>query len=145
MNADVSPDARHAIIDEEHLRLLSLGHYITGGLTILFASMFIFHLVFFAVIASDPQFASKAGAAQAGAPDDAFRVFGVVLGVFILAGWTFGGLTIYAGRCIKRRTKRGLCLVVACLNLLLIPVGTILGVASIMVLSRSSVKAAYEA
>ena len=52
----VSDEARSAIIDQEQLRLLSLGHYVVGGLEILFASMFIFHFVMFFFIAGDPQF-----------------------------------------------------------------------------------------
>ena len=32
--------------DDEHLRLLSIFHYIVGGLAILFSSFFIFHVVF---------------------------------------------------------------------------------------------------
>ena len=138
----VSAEARQAIIDEEHLRLLSIGHYVTGGLCILFASMFIFHFVFFFVMASDPQFFPPPRPGHPGPPEAMFRVMGGVLGIFILLGWTFGGLTIYVGRCIRRRVKRGLSLIVACVNLLFLPVGTLLGVATIMVLSRPSVKRA---
>ena len=146
MSAVEAPaDMRQSIIDEEHLRLLSLGHYITGGLCVLFASMFIIHFVMLVVMASDPNFFPPPKPGQPGPPDGAFRIFGIVIGVFILLGWTFGGLTIYVGRCIKRRGRRSLSLVMACLNLLFIPVGTILGVASIMVLTRPSVKRAYEA
>ena len=77
-------------------------------------------------------------------PEAMFRIMGGVLGLFILAGWAFGALTIYVGRCIRRRSKRVLTLVVAFLNLAFVPVGTLLGVATITVLSRPSVKRAYE-
>ena len=146
MNNDTIPaEVRQAIIDEEQMRLLSIAHYITGGMCILFASLFIFHFVFFFVVAADPQFFPAPKAGQPGPPEGTFRVMGGVLGLFILAGWAFGGLTIYVGRCIKRRVKRTLSLVVACINLLFMPVGTLLGVSTIMVLSRSSVKRTYEA
>ena len=152
LNSVVSPhmstvtipeEERRSIIDDEHLRLLSLGHYVTGGLCILFASMFIFHFVMFFFVASNPDFFPPSQNGQA-PPQGLFRAMGAVIGVFILLGWTFGGLTIYVGRCIKRRAKRGLSLVIACINLLFIPVGTLLGVASLMVLTRSSVKRRYE-
>jgi hypothetical protein len=143
-NVAISAEARQAIIDEEQLRLLSIAHYITGGLCILFASMFIFHFVFFFVLAGDPHFFPPPKPGYPAPPEAIFRVMGAVLGVFILLGWAFGALTIYVGRCIKRRAKRGLTLVVACVNLLFIPVGTLMGVATIMVLSRSSVKGTYE-
>jgi hypothetical protein len=143
-SAIVPPEDRQAIVDEEHLRLLAIAHYIDGGLCILFASMFIFHFMFFFVMA-DPSFFPPPKPGHAGPPEAMFRVMGGVLGFFILAGWAFGALTIYVGRCIRRRTKRALTLVVAFLNLLFVPVGTLLGVATIMVLTRSSVKKAYDA
>ena len=124
--------------------MLALGHYITGGLCILFASMFIFHFVIFFVLASDPQFFPPPSPGHPAPPDGMFRIMGGAIGIFILLGWTFGGLTIFVGRCIKRRVRRSLSLIVACLNLLFLPVGTLLGVASLMVLTRSSVKRAYE-
>jgi hypothetical protein len=140
----VSAEARQAIIDEEHLRLLSIAHYVTGGLCILFASMFIFHLIFFFVMASNPGLFPAPQAGQPEVPDAMFHVMGGVLGLVILLGWAFGGLTIYVGRCIKRRSRRGLSLVVASVNLLFLPVGTLLGVATIMVLTKSTVKRVYE-
>ena len=139
----IPDEERRMIIDDEHLRLLSIGHYVVGGLSILFASVFIVHFVMFFFVASNPQFfpPPQHGGAP---PQGIFRIMGTIFGLFILLGWTFGGLTIYVGRCIKRRVKRGLSLVIACLNLLFPPVGTLLGVASIMVLTRSSVKKRYE-
>ena len=142
---EVPTEARQAIIDEEHMRLLSIAHYIVGTLCILFASMFIFHFIIFFVMAGNPQFFPPPSPGHPGGPPEAVaRIMGGIVGIFILLGWAFGGLTIYVGRCIKRRVKRGLTLVVAWLNLLLLPVGTLLGISTIMVLSRSSVKRAYE-
>ncbi len=141
-NADVTPEAHQAVVDTEHLRLLALAHYVVGGLGILFASLFIFHFVFLFVLAQDPQFfpPSKSGH---GPPESMLRVMQAMVGTFILLGWSFGLLTIYAGRCIKRRSKHTLCLIVACLNLLFLPLGTLLGVSALMVLTRPSVKRAY--
>jgi len=136
------PHMREQIVDEEHLRLLTIGHYITGGLCIAFASIFIFHLVFLSAMAVHPEWFSAPGR-PAGPPDGAMRIFAVVIGVFILAGWTFGGLTLYVGRCIKRRERRTLTVVVACLNTLFIPIGTVLGVFTLIVVTRPSVKKLY--
>ena len=143
-SAAILPEARQAIIDEEQLRLLSIAHYVTGGLGIAFASIFIFHFVIFFVMANDPSFFPAPRAGQPAPPEHLFRVMSGLLGLFILAGWAFGALTIYVGRCIKRRAKRGLSLAVACVNLLFVPVGTLLGVSTIMVLSRPTVKRQYE-
>lgn len=142
--SDISQLARDAIIDEEHLRLLTIGHYITGGSCIAFASIFIFHFIFVLIASTNPEFFAAQGADASGAPPDGvMKVFAVVLGVLILAGWTFGGLTIYAGRCIKRRTHRSFTFVMAALNLMFMPLGTVLGVFTLMALSRASVKRLY--
>jgi hypothetical protein len=141
---DVSAEARQSIIDEEHLRLLSIGHYVTGGLYILFASIFILHFIMFFVVASDPEFFPSHQHAQSAPPEGIFRVMGALIGLLILVGWAVGGLTIYVGRCIKRRVGRTVSLVMACVHLVFMPVGTLLGVATIMVLTRASVKKAYD-
>ncbi len=104
---EIPQQARQRIIDEEHLRLLSIGHYIVGGLCIAFASIFIFHFAFLTVMAANPDFFAGPSGHHSAPPDGVMRVFAIVIGLFILAGWTFGGLTIYVGRCIKRRTHRG--------------------------------------
>lgn len=43
---------RQFILDEEHLRLLSIFHYLVGGLAALFGSMFLFHAIFGLMIAT---------------------------------------------------------------------------------------------
>jgi len=140
---EIPQQARDDIIDEEHLRLLSIGHYITGGFCIAFASIFIFHLILILVAALNPEMFSGPGQSPQGSPDGMMKIFALVIGMIIVAGWTFGGLTIYVGRCIKRRIHRTLTLVVACLNVMFIPFGTILGVFALIVLSRPNVKRLY--
>lgn len=144
MATDMQEHAREDLINEEHLRLLAIGHYITGGLCIGFASIFIFHFMFVALMAFNPElFSSGAAGPQANPPDGVLRVFAVVIGMIILAGWAFGGLTIYVGRCIKRRVRRTLTFVIACLNTAFVPFGTVLGVFTLIVLSRPNVKRLY--
>src|SRR5262245_8959602 len=143
MTVEVPQQAREEIIDEEHLRLLTIGHYIAGGLCIAFASMFIFHFLFVVFMAANPDLFATSAGRRGAPPDGVMRVFAVGIGLFILAGWSFGGLTIYVGRCIKRRARRTLTFVVACLNTIFIPVGTVLGVFTLIVLSRPSVRRLY--
>jgi hypothetical protein len=63
-----------------------------------------------------------------------FRIFAGVIGLIILAGWTFGGLTIYAGRCVQKRQRRLFIYVIAALNCALFPWGTLLGICTFTVL-----------
>jgi hypothetical protein len=68
----------------------------------------------------------------------------VILGFFIIfLGWTVAVLVLIAGRCIARRRHYTFCFVVACLECLSVPFGTVLGVFTILVLNRQSVKALF--
>jgi hypothetical protein len=73
-------------------------------------------------------------------------LFASVGGMIVLTGWTVGGLTVYAGRCIQRRTRRAFTLAIAalnCINCMFMPVGAILCAFSFMVLTRESVRKLY--
>jgi hypothetical protein len=65
--------------------------------------------------------------------------------VFILAGWTIAGLMIVLGVKLRRRTSRTLCIVAAGIECISMPFGTILGVLTIVLLMKDSVKALFEA
>ena len=140
----MSPEVREQILDDEHLRLLSLGHYLTGGMHVAFASLFLFHFIFVMVGVLHPELFQPKDKSHPGPDDGMFVIFAWVLGFFILAGWSFGALTIFSGRSIKARKRRAFTFVMACLNTLLIPFGTVLGVFTLVVLSRPSVKRLYE-
>ena len=55
-------------------------------------------------------------------------------------GWTFAVLVLVAGRCIARRKYYAFCFVMACVECLSVPFGTVLGVFTILVLNRASVR-----
>ena len=141
--AVIDPAIRSHILDEEHLRLLALGHTIAAGVYAAFASLFIIHLVFFTAIASHPEMFPTREASGTLPPDQLLHVFTGILAAFILAGWAFAALTYYSGRCIARRRRRALTIVVAALNTLMMPIGTVLAIATFMVLARDSVRKLY--
>jgi hypothetical protein len=69
----------------------------------------------------------------------------IVLGaVFFLAGVIMAICILIAARCLSRRKGYSFALVIACLECLFVPFGTILGVFTIVALSRESVKALFE-
>jgi hypothetical protein len=123
--------------DEEHLRLLSIFHYVAGGLAGLFALFPIFHLIFglFMIFASD-KLAGKDG------PPPAFIgwVFVIFAALFIMLGWVFAALVLTAGRFLAQRRHYRFCLVMGGVDCLFMPFGTVLGVFNILVLVRESVK-----
>ena len=125
------------ILDDEHLRLLSIFYYIKGGITALFACIPIIHVVLGLVFIFAPHVFGH-GNDQ---PPAFLGLLLVMLGGFlILFGWVFAILALITGRCIARRKHYTFCFVMACVECLSVPFGTVLGVFTILVLNRVSVK-----
>lgn len=142
---------RVANTDVEHLKLLSIFHFIGGGLTLLFGCVFIIHIAMGIVALNDgfgaPPAATPAGTAPANsnAPPEWFGWLFIGIGsTMMLLGWTLGSLTIYSGFCLRKRRRRVFSMVVAGINCIHFPLGTLLGVFTIIVLVRESVKALYQ-
>jgi hypothetical protein len=129
------------IIDEEHLRLLSIFYYIKGGLTI-FGSLFVgFYFIFMLFISKiSTQRNIPDYDYYSGMPFDVFKFLGVFMGTLFLLLVIFGILQIVCGYYLRKRRNRLFIFVIAIIQLIEIPYGTILGIFSIMVLSRISVK-----
>ena len=129
---------RQSIIDEEHLKLLSLGNMISAGIAAFFSLFGLFY-VFMGIIMS---FAiSHAPPGKNGEPPPAFLgwIFaGIGLLIFLLA-MGMAMARFGAARCIKQRKSRTFCMVIAALGCLEFPYGTALGVLSFIVLGRASV------
>ena len=119
--------------DEEHIRLLSIFHYVVGGIAGLFACFFIGHLIIGIV--------SLTGAFGGDGPSPAFGVVFLMSGLTIMtAGWTLAICLILSGRYLARRTHYKFCFVIACISCTFSPFGTALGIFTIIVLVRPSVK-----
>ncbi len=129
--------------DAEHLRLLSIFHYVVAGLAALWATFPIFHLIFGAVILFGPFAQEKPGEPL---PRFVGAFFMAFAAVWMAIGWTLAVCILVAGRRIARRSSYMFCLVVAgIMAAICMPFGTVLGVFTIVVLMRPSVKRAFEA
>lgn len=126
--------------DLEHLKLLAIFHYIVGGLVMLFGCLGLFYVVFGIFLLVDPEALSRKGEPPPPLLGAALSIMGLV---FTLGGWIFGGLMIYSGRCLRAQKKWMFSLIIAAISCLQVPVGTLLGVFTIVVLSRPSVKRLY--
>lgn len=125
--------------DEEHVRLLSIFHYILAALMALVAMVPVIHLLMgFFLIFGAHHFPVKPGET----PPPAFVGWIVVAfaGIFITAGLTLATLVFFAGRNLARKRHHQFCFVIACLICLFVPLGTVLGVFTIITLNRDSVK-----
>ena len=121
--------------DEQHLRLLSIFHYVVAGVAA-FCSFFpllytAMGFVFLAVSRHPTQ----------SAPPAALGWFFIGFGIFFtVLGLVFALLLFLAGRSLAKRRRYWFAFVVACIECIFIPFGTILGVFTIIVLSRESAK-----
>jgi hypothetical protein len=123
--------------DEQYLRWLSIGHYIAAGMTALFACIPIIHLTIGIVLLLNP----PKGDPDAWIPG---LVFALVGGALMLAGWSLATAIFLAGRSIATRKRFTFCMVVAAISCAFAPFGTVLGVLSLIVLLRPSVRALFE-
>jgi hypothetical protein len=133
---------QQAAADEEQLRLLSVFYMVYGGLAgalSLISLCFVFAGLILAA----------GGAAWWGPPEE--QVGAAIAGCFIAAAGSaffvlFGitaGLRILVGFALRRHRYYILCLVAAVLTSLSIPLGAILGVATLLVLMRPSVEGLF--
>jgi hypothetical protein len=129
--------------DAEHLRLLSIFHYVVAGMQALFASFPILHFAIGAVMVFLPQrFPGKEGTEP---PLWAGLFFMLFAGAWMLVGWTLAVCTFVAGRSLARRKRYVFCLVMAGIcAATCMPFGTVLGVFTIIVLLRPSVRPSFE-
>ena len=122
--------------DEQHLRLLSIFHYVVGGVATLFACFPIFHFsagIFMVVMAvTEPREAGPIGLIG--------LLFTGIAGSIMLFGWAFAACIVAAGRFLATRKNYTFCLVMAGVECIFSPFGTVLGILTIITLVRPSVK-----
>lgn len=124
---------------DEHLRLISIFHYVVAALAALFACFPLIHLVIGIAMLSG-------GFANGSGGDDLKWIGGFFVAfasAWILMGLTFAICVLLAGRNLAKRTRYTFCLVMAGLECVFVPFGTVLGVFSLIVLTKDEVKARF--
>ena len=138
--------------DNEHLNTLAVMHYVWAGLLSLGLLFLYLHYTLMSQMmnsvssfqpsdTSEP-FPLKHGESAQVADEmmNMFVTFYLIAGALILLGVV---LNVISARCIKQRKNRVFSFVVAAINCLQIPLGTVLGIFTIVVLNRSSVEQKY--
>jgi hypothetical protein len=125
--------------NEQHLRLLSIFHYVVSGLAAMIALFPIFHLIFGLFMIFAP---NKFGGQGHDQPPLAlmgwfFVIFSLT---FITIGWTFAAFVLTTGRFLARRKHYMFCLVMGGVECIFMPFGTVLGVFTIILLMQEPVK-----
>ena len=129
-------------IDADHLKLLATFHFVGAGLTLLGLLFLIGHYAIFNAVFSNPKM--WANQKQFQPPAEFFAMlkwFYLAGGVWFVAS---GVLNLISGWCIRAKRNRTFSMVVAGINCLHLPLGTVLGVFTIIVLLRDSVRELYE-
>jgi hypothetical protein len=130
--------------DKEHLQLLAIFHYVVAGL----AALFSFFPLLYTTVGAIFIFAARHGTAKPGEdlpPEFLGWIFTVLGALLFLIGIAMAICILIAGRSLALRKRYSFAFVMACIECLFIPFGTILGVFTIVVLSRESVRALFAA
>jgi hypothetical protein len=125
--------------DGEHLRLLSVFHYVFGGVTAFFGCFPILY-----VVIGIADLAGQFGHGHRPPGSDAFGWMFVILGgTMVLLAWSLAAAMMRCGWNLAARRAYRSCQIVAVMECVLIPFGTLLGVFTIIVLMRPSVRKAF--
>ena len=123
--------------DREHLKLLAIFHYVVAGLAALIACFPLIHL-FLGIAMVTGRIDNAAG------QDEIIGLAGwffvALASLFILSGWAFAFCLAVAGRFLAQQRNYTYCIVIAGISCLFVPFGTVLGIFTILVLLRESVK-----
>ncbi len=139
--------------DDEQLKLLSIFHYCMGGFVCLMACFPLVHVATGIAMLLAPNLLKGSngsvplpnGVEPGGAPPEALGWILIIAGaIFFLIGQAVGVVIIMAGRSLARRRRYLFVLIVAWLQCAIFPIGTALGIFTIIVLLRQSVKAQFK-
>lgn len=128
--------------DLDHLKILGIFYYIFAGFSFLFGLVFSVYIVMGTLMVADPSlFTGNGGEAP---PEFLGWVFIGVGAFIILVALTLAFLYIKTARSLRNQTHYRFCFVLAVISCLSVPLGTVLGVFTLVVLSRDTVKALFE-
>jgi hypothetical protein len=132
-------------VDREHLRLLAIFHFVVAGLALAGIGFLFLHYSMMHMVFDNPQmWQPKPGQPPMPFPPEQFMAifkwFYLIGGAFLILGAVGNFLS---GLFVRKRKHREFSIVIAGLNCIQIPFGTVLGVFTIVVLVRNSVIELY--
>ena len=145
MNVTAAGPVRdQGVIDREHLRLLSIFHFVAAGMALVGLVFLVGHYALMSVFFNNPEMWPN-GRDPKNVPDPhaffaIFRWFYVIFGTWCLVSAV---LNVLSGLYMRRLKNRVFSLIVAGFDCLHMPLGTLLGIFTFIVLCRESVARAY--
>jgi hypothetical protein len=128
--------------DLEHLRWLSIAHFIGGGIAFLFIGVTLLQL--FGTFQEVKDILETKNSNPASKIDEIKTIMTIMGGIYISIELIRIICTITAGFFLKQRKNYIFCLVIAIINCAFFPIGTILGVFTLVLLFRASVKLLFQ-
>ncbi len=129
--------------NDDHLKLLAVFHFVIGGFAFLGIGFLILHFIVMQEIFTNPKLFE--GPKSAPLPENFFAILRwVYIGIGTLLVLD-AVANIISGFFLRRKIHRTFSIVVSGLNCLQIPLGTVLGMFTLLVLMRESVKESYQA
>jgi len=120
---------------EDNIRLLSIFHYVFAGFVALIACIPIIHIVVGILFLVMPEKMCENDCTEQ--PTQMIGWIFIGVGTFVmLIGWTFAILVGLAGRFLARRVHLKYCIAIAAASCLFMPLGTVLGVFSLITLTK---------
>lgn len=139
MNANPLPSQEAR--DEQHLKLLSVFYYVSAGLGALGLLFIIAHGVFMVTMFSTLENSESSQGEPM--PEELLPIMTGMYAVMALAFIIVIVMDILSARFLKQNRYRTFSMIVAGINCLNVPLGTVLGVFTIIVLMRESVQERY--
>jgi hypothetical protein len=127
--------------DVQNLNLLSVLHFIYAGIFGLGGLFCAVYIVIGVMMATSVPSSGSAGGPPPEAIGGIFAAIGLIAMLFM---WGKAALLIWSGISLRAHRRMMLSMIVAWLTCLNVPLGTLLGVFTIIVLNRPSVKAMYQ-
>ena len=127
--------------NDANLDLLALLHYVVAGICALFACFPLIHVGLGLLMVSGKFVKDSNGSAP---PLEIGWLFVGIGTMAILFGWALAVMIFIAGKSIKKRKHRTFCVVVAALECLFMPLGTVLGVFTLINLTKDEISALFE-
>lgn len=129
--------------DRQHLKYLAIGHYVYAGLTAVFSVIWIAYFGLIMMFINSPP-PTDGGIGDPSSSAAEFGIFfAVIMGFTLVFSLIYLACVIMAGRCLSRRKGYWFTFVIAILECFSVPFGTALGVLTLVVLLRDSVKVLY--
>ena len=126
----------------ENVRMLSIFYYVVAGLAALFACIPFIHLILgVAMILSPESFSDTPGDKP---PVWLGWLFAGIGGGLILMGWAYAIALAFTGKFLGAHRRHTFCMVMGALSCLFMPFGTILGIFTLIVLSKPEVKELFQ-